>query len=83
MARVVDDYVFVHRGLSRDHTNYPWNQWFDGRKWMLVSGDDFEISPKDFRTVAHRAAKRLGGRVRSNTVEGGMIIQFVPGKAVV
>lgn len=75
MAQVVSIERFEkNRG---HHSIYPWSQWLDGQPWELTRGEDFRISIHSFRTMAARAARQKGGRIRSCVVDGKLIVMFV------
>lgn len=55
---------------------YPWDQWLDGQTWELIQGKDFKCAAKSFRKQAVKAAQKKQGKVRTNTFEKKIVIQF-------
>jgi len=69
---------------GRLHTaKYPWDQWFDGRIWRLVKGEDFDVSEVNMRSSIYVAAKRLGKSATVSVQPDALYIQAlsVNGKA--
>lgn len=63
MARVVDPSEGKTH-LTKTTAKYPWDSWLDGNQWELSNLKDFDLAPESFRTMAYRAAKARGVRVR-------------------
>jgi len=64
MAEVIDEipaWVF-RRGPGRREA-YPYDDWFDGRVWRLVSGEDFTVNIRTMRFYIKKAAERRGLQV--------------------
>lgn len=55
---------------------HPWDEWLDGRPWLLEHGADYKATSNSFRATINAAAKRRGGKVRTRQVDGGIVIQF-------
>ena len=75
MAKTLPDFDFSPKGRGEA---YPWNEWFDGRIYKLVQGEDFETSPLGFRSSIYNAAARHDVKVRTSVVDGGIVIQADP-----
>lgn len=58
-------------------TDYPWDEWLDGKPRKLVKGEDFQVDLKGMACQCHNVARRRGAgvtvRVRSD--EGAIYIQ--------
>jgi hypothetical protein len=64
MASTIDEipaWVF-RRGPGRREA-YPYDDWFDGRVWRLVSGEDFTVNIRTMRFYIKKAAERRGLQV--------------------
>lgn len=78
MAETIRRHEFVARNAK-----YPWNDWLDGRIWRLTQGKDFRTSISNLVCAAYPAARKRGGRVRTDRKHdpGCIILQFyVPRK---
>ena len=56
---------------------YRWEEWLDGRPWVLSLRTDFETTPEQFRNSAYQAAKRMGCRVRTRIVGTDVYLQRI------
>ena len=56
MAKIVSEVKIVSGALAK----YPWDEWFDGNKRLLVQGEDFHKSVYGFRQMIYRAASERG-----------------------
>ena len=54
---------------------YPWDEWGDGRRWMLTEGEDFQVDRKSFRAAAYQAA-RFRGKVCKSRLHGDTDIEL-------
>jgi len=45
-------------------SNFPWDDWLDGRIWQLSMAEDFIMTPSAFTTIAARAALLRGLALR-------------------
>lgn len=63
MARLVDPSEGKTH-LTRTTAKYPWDLWLNGSQWELSNLKDFDLATESFRTMAYRAAKKRGKRVR-------------------
>lgn len=78
MARVLD--VFPsRRGFAPRDTTYPYDNWFDGQVWELEQGSDYQGKTQGMIGTLYTAAKKRGGRVRTQKCDKGLVIQFQPG----
>ncbi|MHB8742553.1 MAG: hypothetical protein ACYC9L_05445 [Sulfuricaulis sp.] len=73
MARKTSTYEF-----KRAKGRYPWDEWLDGNIWELLKGEDF-TSIESFRSSAQTQAKKMGGRVRTETDGDKLHLQFYTG----
>jgi hypothetical protein len=55
MAYVDQTVVFGRRGRK---AKYMWKEWTDGQKWVLVRGEDFEVTPECMQMQALAYARR-------------------------
>ena len=60
MARELDEFPKATR-----RSKYKWDQWLNGKPWLLRQGEDFQTSSESFRAVASRAAAAEGKRLRT------------------
>lgn len=70
MARIVDSLP-----PARIKSNYPWDEWFDGRAWELVKGEDFDCEVQSMRTMAYSRARERGLHAASRIVGDTLTIQ--------
>ena len=61
--------------LRSPQNRYDWATWFDGAVWQLTEGEDFQVNPADFRTIAYAAARRAGLKVSVHLKPGGVLMQ--------
>jgi hypothetical protein len=66
----------------RRASKYPWEEWLNGRPWLLRHGEDYTVSSASMRASVARKAKELGKQVRTqaSTDDDGteaLIIQAV------
>lgn len=74
MAEKLESFRFTGAGKPG---RFPWNEWFDGSVWKLTRGVDFEVAIPSFRSTVCNAARRLGGRARTQAVgEDVLVIQY-------
>lgn len=50
-------------------SKYPWDQWFNGKKWVLEPGVDFTSEIRSFRTALYNAARDRGKHVKTRYLE--------------
>ena len=76
MARIVE---FPKRPPSphlRGRTEkYPFDEWFDGKAYLLVQGEDFQNKVSSMRTNLISAAKRRGIKIRTVLTPEGIAVQ--------
>lgn len=65
-------------GRTHSRKAYPWNDWGDGSTWKLKQGEDYFVPDTSFRGVVYAAAATRGMRAKTQSIPGGMLIQFVP-----
>ena len=62
-------------------SDYPWEDWADGKVWRLTAGKDFDGSGhrfRRFRSACYAAAERLGCRVVTVVSGPDMVdVQFI------
>lgn len=67
---------------SGNVAKYPWEQWTDGRVWLLKRGEDFKTGLTSFAGAcyqrAHRDRRQV--RLRKNEAEGTVHLQFYDAK---
>jgi hypothetical protein len=72
MARLVAELPDPGRdGKSK----YPWDQWLDGRVWLLEKGEDFRISVPSMQSSVTNAARARGLKVKMRARPEGLYIQ--------
>ena len=67
---------------KRRRRKYPWDEWLNGKPWLLRHGEDYETSTPTMRAVATKAAQAAGKRLetQATTDDDGteaLIIQAV------
>jgi hypothetical protein len=55
---------------------YPWDDWTNGSVWRVHQGDDFQCSPRSFRTYLFAKAKALGMKVTTAIVSSPVGVEF-------
>jgi hypothetical protein len=67
MAEIVDDAVWgaAKRSVSR----YPWEEWCDGRTWVLVRGEDFSCQVKSMQNTVNVHAFRAAIQIRTRILD--------------
>jgi hypothetical protein len=58
---------------------YPYDKWLDGKVWLLVEGEDFEVGAA--RSVAmglRAAARKRGQKAKTRTVRGLAVEATLP-----
>ena len=53
---------------------HPWDEWLNGKIWLLTQGKDFQGKPTTLRDLAYHHAHRCGFAVRVTLVENDKII---------
>jgi hypothetical protein len=61
------------RWQGRGSTKYPWDEWLDGRMWILEPGVDFDGNVHNMRNAAYFVAKYRNLRVRVATPADGTV----------
>lgn len=78
MAEQLDD-SFSLRPRGCQDGQYPWDEWLNGKPWLLTKDEDFSVEPESFRTTASAAGRRKGFHMRIHKVsETQLIIQAFP-----
>jgi hypothetical protein len=62
---------------GRRSNKYPYDEWLDGQIWLLVRGEDYDISPEGMRASIHNHAKREGIKVKTRISDEGLFVQLV------
>ena len=59
---------------------YPWDQWANGRSWLLRLGIDYSVSTASFIRHARRVAAKRGCRLFTAEAASTdrVIIMFIP-----
>ena len=73
MAAVLKNFTF-----PRLEAKLPWDKWLDGRIWQLTQGEDFKLQLHSLRAQGSLAARKKGGRLRTNTRGNSVVLQFIP-----
>lgn len=76
MAKEVSKFPEVRRGRP---VIYPYNKWFNGKKWALKQGEDFDVHPESFKAALYARKNSLGLEIRTSTVvdENGVATVYV------
>lgn len=54
---------------------FPWEQWLDGRTWILKQGEDFHLNPKQMRQAIYKAANKYGVKVQVHINDNKVTIE--------
>lgn len=57
--------------------SYPFDEWFDGDIWELVSGEDFDISVEGMRSSLHNAGKRKDIKITTRVRDDLIYVQAI------
>ena len=70
MAKVIEQHVPRQRSWTQ--SQYPWDEWLDGRSWLLTQGEDFECTIDSMGIAIRKAAKArgLGSEVLTHKAKG-------------
>jgi hypothetical protein len=75
MAKTVATFPEVKRGRP---IKYPYQNWFNGKKWALAQGKDFDVDASSFKAALYAAKNRMGYViVTTETVENGVPVVYV------
>lgn len=75
MAKQLESYKFV----ADRRRVYDWDNWFNGKPWMLVLGTDFKCAQKSMTSGIYREARQRGLAVRIDRLDSGdLVIQARP-----
>lgn len=66
-------------GQQENSATYDWDTFLDGQMRKFVEGEDYQCKTNTFSTLARANAKRKGLKIKTTKVEGGIVIQAVPG----
>lgn len=50
---------------QKRRSKYPWEEWLDGRVFLLRKGEQYNTGTETMRAVASSAAKKAGKKLRS------------------
>lgn len=73
MAERLAEFEFEPKGRRG---KYDWRRWFDGSPWRLVQGEDFFMDLEQFSSQVHGAARRHGGRAKTQKGSDWIVVQF-------
>jgi hypothetical protein len=59
-------------------SQYPWDDWTDGRVWLLRDNADFTCMPKSIRSQVAKIASKRGLQLASRLLDGGVLVQAYP-----
>jgi hypothetical protein len=62
-------------------SSYDWDAILSGEIKQLEEGTDYACKTQTMRMLILKAAKKRGVAVRTNKVEGGLVVQAVPAEA--
>lgn len=74
MARMVEQ---MPGHGNRGRNKYPWDEWLNGKVWLLEQGVDFYISITSMQSSVTNAARSRGIKVMMRKREEGLYIQAV------
>lgn len=73
MAKVLEGFEFRRtRGSTQQ-----WDGFLDGQAHQLDEGTDYTGDAKKTQASIHQAGRRLGLKVKTQRVEGGIVVQAV------
>lgn len=72
MARVVDETLHVRR-----KGRYDWENWLDGRTWLLTEGEDYD-KKSNVVAVAHSAGRARNVQVVTRSTADGVLLRAFP-----
>lgn len=74
MAEILEDYKFVRNGRP---SQYPWDEWLDGKTRKIVHGEDFECKVESMASQVRNTANERGlsTSLRSDEETGTIIFQ--------
>lgn len=61
--------VMEAAGNLTTRPRYDWDNWLDGRRWLLVRGVDFSQAIRSFRGYAFTVAKQRGLRIATHVTK--------------
>lgn len=80
MPEKVETFEFRNFGpRGKDDTQHNWDELLDGGIYKCMEGTDFKVKKLTFMNLARDQAKKRGLRLRTGSVEGGIVIQAMPG----
>lgn len=66
----------VAENIPKVYRKYPWDDWLDGRHWVLTQAEDFPTATvESMQILAHRTAERRGLQLRTSTSGGELHLQ--------
>ena len=84
MAHILENYTFRTQGHRTSNSSGPGGlkRYLDGQIWSLEPGvDSATTSPRSLRVTLMSTAKRHGYKIRTNVVEGKVIVQKIGDKS--
>lgn len=72
--KTLSDFSFSNRSSSRG--KHDWASLLNGKVWSVESGVDFTSKPAIFLAQARMQAKKRGGKLRTQTQDDCVVIQF-------
>jgi hypothetical protein len=83
MAQVIDKLPPRERARGGRPSKYPYDEWLDGRPWVLLHGEDFRCGTRSMEGILRRQARLRHGTLETRTLrEGeekiGLAVQFTP-----
>lgn len=73
MAEILDNFEFAKGGRRSD---YPYDEWFDGRIWKLEERTDFDCKPMSLRSALHAAARKRNLELSTSIVNDSHIFGY-------
>jgi hypothetical protein len=64
-------------GYGQRGSKYPWDEWLNGKVWLLVPGTDFDLSITSMQSSVTNAARSRGIKITMRKREEGLYIQAV------
>lgn len=60
---------------------YPWDDWFDGRNWVVKHGEDYVLTQKNMINVVRQSARdrKVRVSVRQLRDKTGLVIKRIDG----
>jgi len=62
-AKILSELPQIRRGVALERT-YPWEEWTDGRVYLITKGEDFAVTIPSMQSTLRQWAQRHGLKVQ-------------------